>query len=75
MSSTSVSASDDGMTASIGVAKTLVQPSIGTSNSVYDGGIQEVEGAMRYDHVLSSEDIALICRRAAAIGSTRGRPW
>lgn len=75
ISTATVSASDLGMTTSSGVSKPLVQPSIGTSNQVYDGGKQLLEGYGLYTRVLPAMDIVRICGTAAALGTARGRPW
>lgn len=75
VSTATVSATDAGMTTSGSVVKSLAQPTIGISNTVYDGGIQQVEGFLRYSRVLAAGDITRICARAAAIGQSRGRAW
>lgn len=75
VASGSISAVDAGMTTSGGVTKAEIQPTIGISNAVYDGGIQQVEAFARYNRVLNANDVARICLRGADLGNTRGRPW
>lgn len=75
VSTISVAATDAGMTTNGGVVKALAKPTIGISNTVYDGGIQQVEAFARYSHVLNAEDITRICKNGASLGAARGRAW
>ena len=75
VSTASVSASDAGMTTNAGTVKALAKPTIGISNTIYDGGIQQVEAFARYSHVLNAEDITRICKNGASLGAARGRAW
>lgn len=75
VASGTLAAADAGMTTSGGVVKAEVRPSIGISNAVYDGGIQQVEAFARYSRVLTQDDITRLCARGAALGASRGRPW
>ncbi|MBL4835728.1 MAG: hypothetical protein JKY26_17395 [Pseudomonas sp.] len=75
ISAATVSATDAGMTTNAGVVKSEVQPSIGVSNGIYDGGIQQVETFARYSRLLTSEDVTRICANAAVLGGSRGRVW
>ena len=74
LASGALAATDIGMTTTIGgVVSNLARPTVGISNSVYDGGIQQVEAVGRYSRIVGDAELSLIRLAVVDLVTGRGR--